>query len=97
MKKASQAFGRPQANQLDTLTGNLPVPTQVQQVALAFVELQEARHEADYNTAKTFTRLEVTNLVARVAQAFQSWQAIRTDPVARMYLASMLLGKKWTR
>jgi len=99
MKNASKAFAavNPTQNQLDALTGGLPIPAAVQHVAAVVIELQEARHEADYNTAKTFTRVEVNNLVTRVEQAFQQWRTIRNDPVARLYLATLLFWKKWSR
>ncbi|HWE93212.1 MAG TPA: hypothetical protein VG269_04495 [Tepidisphaeraceae bacterium] len=97
MKQASRAFANAQPAQLLGLTGGAAVPSQLQDLAEAFVELQEARHEADYNTDRSFTRLESINLVARAAAAFASWQAIRTDPVARTYLAALLLWKRWHR
>jgi hypothetical protein len=97
MRSASRAFANPQPNQLTALTGGAGVPEAVQDVAAAFVELQEARHEADYNLDRSFTRLECNNLVARSEQAFATWQTVRADPVARAYLAAMLLWKKWNR
>ena len=96
MKQASRAFANPQA-QLAALTGGIAIPAAVQDVAAALVQLQEARHEADYNVERSFTRLESTNLVARAAQAFVAWRAVRNDPVAKLYLASLLLWKKWNR
>lgn len=97
MKQVSRAFANAQSTQLPSLTGGAAVPADLQDVAEAFVELQEARHEADYNVDRSFTRLESTNLVARAGQAFIAWQRIRTDPVARTYLAALLLWKRWNR
>lgn len=97
MKRASQAFVNPQANQLAALTGGLPVPPNLQQVAETFVELQERRHDADYNVARSFTRSEVADLVAQVKQAFLNWQSVRGDPVAGIYLTALLLWRKWSR
>lgn len=97
MRSASRAFASPQPTQLSSLTGGVTVPQALQDVAAAFVELQEARHEADYNLDRSFTRLESTNLVARSEQAFATWQTIRTDSIASTYLAALLLWKKWNR
>jgi hypothetical protein len=97
MKTASRKFITAQPADLTALTGGAPVPQALQDVAAAFVELQDARHEADYKVDRSFTRLESTNLVERAAQAFATWQTIRTDPVARTYLAVLLLWKKWYR
>lgn len=96
MKQASKEFGanRPNAEQLQKLTGGPPIPAGVQQVAQTFLELQEERHEADYDLEKVFTRADVNRLVARTRQAFQQWNLIRTDPIALLYLAAMLPWKK---
>jgi hypothetical protein len=75
----------------------LPIPNPIRQVALAFVNLQEARHEADYNVTARFTRVEANNLITRVQQAFDAWKNVRADPVAPLYLGAMLLGNKWKR
>jgi uncharacterized protein (UPF0332 family) len=98
MKQASKKFASAhKPEQLANLTGGLPIPGDLQEVALTFVKLQEQRHEADYDVTRTFTRDEVNDLVKRVRQAFQSWQAVREDPTARIYLAALLLWKKWDR
>ena len=97
MKSASKAFANPQPNKLADLTAGVQVPADLQAIAATFVALQEARHEADYNVRRTFTRLEVINLVDQVDLAFQRWRGQRSDPAARMYLAALLLWKKWGR
>lgn len=100
MKDCSKAYASltPSPAQLANLSGGLAIPAELQQVASAFVELQEARHEADYNVGIRFTRMQVNDLVALADAAFVSWQAVRTDPVAPMYLAALLLWKKgWNR
>ncbi|HXE52949.1 MAG TPA: hypothetical protein VN541_08045 [Tepidisphaeraceae bacterium] len=94
MKLASRAFANAQAAHL---AGGASIPPDLQDVAAAFVELQELRHEADYNPDRSFTRSECVNLVARVDEAFATWQTIRNDPVARTYLAALLLWRKWGR
>lgn len=45
------------------LTGGENVPVPLQNVVQAFVDLQQARHEADYNLAKSFTRSEAQALI----------------------------------
>ena len=74
-----------------------PLPREVQLVAAAFVELQEARHEADYNLAKRLTRTETLDLIQRSSQAFQNWTIARVTLAVRTYLVSLLLGKQWSR
>jgi len=57
-----------------------PLPRGLEEVAQAFVNLQQARHEADYDTARRFTRAEAIDLVDQCDLAFTSWQTVRTTP-----------------
>jgi len=72
------------------------VPAELLAVAKAFIGLQEARHEADYDNAKTWTSTEARAKIADAQIAFQNWQQIRTNPSANEYLLSLLVGKKRT-
>lgn len=45
-------------------------------VAETFVQLQAARHEADYNTAAGLTRNEAKDLVEQATKAFAAWDAV---------------------
>jgi len=58
-----------------------------------FIEVQQRREEADYDTGKEWTQTDVVTLIDTVETAFQSWKAIRQEPVAQAYLVS-LLGKR---
>ena len=59
-------------------------------VAAAFVNLQQARHEADYDPARRFTRKEVLDLVDRTEQAFRDWNGVRRSAQADTFLAGLL-------
>jgi uncharacterized protein (UPF0332 family) len=63
-------------------------------VATTFVQSQQQRNDADYNTAKEWTDTEVATLIASVAQAFKSWRIIHEEIVAQALLVSMLGGKE---
>ena len=43
------------------------------------------------------TRNEAQELVALVERAFESWQTVREDPAARVYLVALLLWRQWNR
>ncbi len=58
--------------------------------AQAFVTLQQARHEADYDIAKAFTRSDALTLIDRAEEAFSRWQSVRKEDCARLFLASFL-------
>jgi uncharacterized protein (UPF0332 family) len=89
MKKASVAFAKQNRdNPWVALFG--PVPTGLQTLATAFVELQEARHDADYNLARLFTRLEVIAYVKQAEVAMAGWGAIRDSAQTQAYLVSLL-------
>jgi uncharacterized protein (UPF0332 family) len=95
MRQASISFrsaGLPP--HVDAVCG-VPVPPELQHVAEVFVELQEARHEADYNLDRTFIRGNARYLVDRAEQAFRAWERIRSEPIAKVYLASLLLWRRW--
>ena len=59
----------------------------------AFLVLQEARHLADYDNGKEWTRTDALEHIALAAEAFTSWSAIRDDDDAQAVLVA-LLGKR---
>lgn len=76
---------------------NFPLDPPLIRVLEAFVELQEARHQADYNLAKTWNRLAAVTHVATARNAFASWQTIRRSPNTAVFIAAMLMQKQWGR
>ncbi len=77
------------AGQLFTATGQR-VPPPLRDVAVAFVILQEARHEADYNTAITIAQGDADTDLMRAEAAFIDWQAVQVDPATATFLAELL-------
>ena len=76
----------------------LPFPPEdLKTVATAFVELQEARHEADYDTGQRFVPREVEAIVKQAEEAFQAWRRTRSTPLARTYLIALLVARNWGR
>ena len=67
------------------VTGH-PVPAEIQRIADAFVELQEARHKADYNIKDSVTSLEAQTFVQMARDAFTDWAAVAANPAADTYL-----------
>jgi len=70
------------------------VPTELQNVASVFVDLQEARQQADYDNAKTWASVDAQALVADAQFAFDNWTTIGSHPAANEYLLSLLIGNK---
>lgn len=72
---------------------NLAFPQDLKDVADAFVELQKARHDADYDPLHRLTRAQAQ---AAVAQARDSITKLRAAPIAdrRAFVALLLFGKR---
>ena len=64
-------------------------------VAEAFSALQQARHDADCDANRIFTRREAANLARQARNAFSAWQRVRRTGEARLYLGCFLLWKRW--
>lgn len=67
-----------------------PIQPALVDVAATFQELQQARHEADYDLSRRFTRPEVLLLIDLVQQAFDDWQSVRGTLQADTFLAGLL-------
>jgi hypothetical protein len=98
MKRAAQGFGagtlgEPWKSLLDTPSPELKL------VAGTFVDLQQQRHQADYDFGRPLIRTEATDLVERVEAAIRTWKAIRKTGAssksysleARVFLAALLV------
>lgn len=61
-----------------------PIIDKLKSIAGTFVDLQQARHEADYNLRKSLTRSEAGALVELAEKAFSDWNGIRNDDLAQI-------------
>lgn len=76
---------------------NLPHPTPRQDlvnVAQAFIELQKARHDADYNARQPFNATDARQKVETAREALDAWSGASEDPWRRVFLLALLVGKK---
>lgn len=73
------------------------IPKELVRVAGAFANLQQARHDADYNRSYRFTRSEVLDLLSVAEEAFEDWKAVRKTLQAEVFLAGLLVGnnRRW--
>lgn len=55
----------------------------------SFINLQQKRNNADYSTGEDCDQTDALKYIADVASAFESWNAIRNEPVAQTYLVSL--------
>jgi hypothetical protein len=66
----------------------------LQAVAVAFVELQQARHLADYDYKKVFTRVEALAHINTVKNAFEQWNRIREQEIAEDFLLNLFVVER---
>ena len=91
MKKVAQQFSEGGVSpRLGPGMNNQAVQPELAGVAATFVDLQQARHEADYDTTRRFTRQDVIDLVDRAEQAFRDWNSVRKSVRADVFLAGRL-------
>ena len=97
MKEACREIVKPNAGKLAKGMDGNAVPVALKDVAEAFIELQQARHEADYDSLRTFTRAEALDLVDMAEQAFANWRTIRRTIPADVFLAALLAHRGMCR
>jgi hypothetical protein len=98
MSKVSRSFAKGDLpGKLRPLKGSLfgsarqPTVDRLKSIAQAFVDLQDARHLADYDLTIRFARPEAKALVDLADSAFSDWNLIRKDDLARIYLSCFLV------
>lgn len=77
--------------------GEAPVSADLRQVASAFVNLQEARHEADYDFRRLFIRRDVHDLIEAAEKAASSWRNVRRNPEGQVFMTALLVHDRISR
>lgn len=70
-------------------SGQAPPPAELVRIADTFVNLLQARHQADYDLAVQVTHPQAEANVVRVEQAFQDWGKVQSDPASDAFLADL--------
>lgn len=91
---AKSASGGNLGGLFTAVTSATGLPADLKLVASSAMELQKARHEADYNTARHISRREAKESVAQADRAFAAWQRVRATAGARVVLVALLVGKR---
>ena len=96
MKNAAKGFGAGSLAQV--WQPLLAAPSlELQRVATTFVDLQQARHQADYDLSRRVNRDEAMDLVERVESAFKAWKSIRKTKEAKVFLTALLVHDRVSR
>ena len=91
MKTVAQQFSQDKlSSKLSPALNGESLQPEIIRVAAAFVDLQQARHEADYDTARRFTRRETLGLLDQTQRAFADWRTVRKTIQADTFLAGLL-------
>ena len=54
------------------------------------MQLQQKRHDCDYDLSFALSFLEASNLVCLAGVSFEEWEKIRTEQTAKDYLYALL-------
>ena len=68
----------------------IPIAKDLKLVADSFVELQQARHTADYDNSKVWSRTQVWEMIAVAEDAMAAWWNIREQGIAQDYLLDLM-------
>lgn len=93
MKEVSKLFasgGMPPS--LAAVVGK--IDPELQLAAKAFVDLQQARHDADYDVGKRFGRAETQVLFSQASVAFATWRSMPASHAAHCFLVALATWKK---
>lgn len=70
--------------------GQISVVKNLKLVANSFVELQQARHTADYDNSKVWSRPQVWDVIILAQDAIAAWSNIRENEIAQEYLFDLM-------
>lgn len=63
-------------------------------VAQTFGQLQQRRHDCDYDLATKLSEFEASSLLYEVESAFEHWESVKTNRAAQDYLYSLLFRER---
>ncbi|MES2388554.1 MAG: hypothetical protein V4543_11185 [Bacteroidota bacterium] len=69
-----------------------PIPFEIREIAIIFIELQKARHDADYNTAVNHKRNRALDAIEKAEFVFSHWNSLKVNnQAAATNLVGLLL------
>jgi hypothetical protein len=72
-------------------TRSVTIAPQLRDIGTAFVDLQQARHDADYDTATPLVHPDADLKVITAENAFRDWAACQADPSSGVFLTDLFL------
>lgn len=74
--------------------GNYPIPIEVQDIASTFVELQQKRHQADYDLSERFRKVEVLALIDQAKTHVERFRNLAVSDTRKFFLACLWAYKE---
>jgi len=68
----------------------IPIAADLKLVADSFVTLQQARHTADYDNSKVWSRTQAYETIVQAQGAMNAWMPIRETEIAQDYLFDLM-------
>jgi uncharacterized protein (UPF0332 family) len=91
MKEAAQGFKDSNPKSIfKNLLVNKTVSADLRLIAQVFVEMQQARHEADYARSKIFSCQSALDFVDQTEIAFKIWSRVRSSSEAGIFLLALM-------
>lgn len=82
----SKSFANNPTDKIRRALAGHEIPGDLADVARTCQDLQERRHEADYDFVRRFTKQQATKLIDRAVKAHQKWKTIKDDEAAKVFL-----------
>ena len=92
----SRARTRPFPSPHDLLL-RAPIDPRIHDIAAVFLELQEARNQADYDLLSTVSVRDTDHLITVARRAVRDLRVIESLPETSVFLTALLLADRWTR
>jgi len=74
--------------------GNYPIPVEIRNIAGTFVELQEMRHQADYDLSERFRKAEVLKLIEQAKSHVEQFHKLAVSDTRKFFLACLWAYKE---
>ena len=69
------------------------VPDDLADIALGCHNLQDQRHEADYNFINKLSKEEVMDLISQAEEAHRKWKTVKKYEATKVFLIALLVTK----
>jgi uncharacterized protein (UPF0332 family) len=73
------------------------ISPELRAVCNSFLELQDDRHEADYNVGRSFAQSDALKSLSSSEAAFLAWDTLQRNTEGTIFLTALVFHKRWNR